>query len=295
MCPSWRYRKWFICHVTELYQAGAVSLAALFAIHTCLILTADDTWKKNRQQKTRPTGYVFQFKHSKRREAKNFSFFKWHFQGNYYDMPVWHVGANSSLWGFVRNQPVFHFIVMYFVLNREVGFFLTDLKYNKDVGLAPQHGSQNGITSPQLSWSATLALYLQLCGGHWWPIYVTSLQMLGVTVSHIWQNFQEEISQYAKSQVSSLIIALHMCAHANTHTHTQTDTHTHRILYIADQANWISKSFITFSSIQWTRIHWRVSIWSSSDVHDTTIHLSPFLLHIHMISTDSTEYTHTFF
>ena len=47
------------------HQAEAVSLAALFAVRICFSLTADSTLKK-----TRPTGYVFQCKHSKMRKAK---------------------------------------------------------------------------------------------------------------------------------------------------------------------------------------------------------------------------------
>ena len=41
------------------------SLAALLANHTYVSLTADGTWKK-----TRPTGYVLQCRHNKRRKAK---------------------------------------------------------------------------------------------------------------------------------------------------------------------------------------------------------------------------------
>ena len=45
------------------YLAGSVSLAVLFAIRACL--TADD-----RRRKTKPTGYMFQCKYSKRRDTK---------------------------------------------------------------------------------------------------------------------------------------------------------------------------------------------------------------------------------
>ena len=46
-------------------MAEAVGFAAFFAVRTCLSLTADGKLKK-----TRPTGYVFRCKHSKRRKAK---------------------------------------------------------------------------------------------------------------------------------------------------------------------------------------------------------------------------------
>ena len=57
--------------LSNLHLAEAISLAELFAIRTCFSLTAYGTLKK-----ARPTGYMYQCKHSKRRKAKETKFSK---------------------------------------------------------------------------------------------------------------------------------------------------------------------------------------------------------------------------
>ena len=63
--------------VGSTHQAGVVSLVALVAICTGLSLTADKSLKK-----TRPTCFLFQCKHSKRRKKEKEKR-KLHLQGNY--------------------------------------------------------------------------------------------------------------------------------------------------------------------------------------------------------------------
>ena len=59
-----RHRKWSSAILRNPNLIEAVSFAALFAICTCFSLTVNGSLKK-----TKPTGYVFQYKHCKRRKS----------------------------------------------------------------------------------------------------------------------------------------------------------------------------------------------------------------------------------
>ena len=149
-CLSWCHWKWSSAVLRSPHLAEAVSLAAFFAICPCFSLTADGT-----QKKQRPTGYVFQCKHSKwgKTKEKELTFSRKVMMCHHY-----------VCWPLSLLKVLLKINLSFVSLSAlcSAAIFMIDWNLIK-IWARLQNMAANGVTSPQLSWILVLALYLQLC------------------------------------------------------------------------------------------------------------------------------------